>query len=461
MPDGLPHAQPRLHLGHNRSLPIAGLLAAAYALLGLVAVATLARLTPPFQNPDELAHVLRAEQVSQGGVVGIRFTDPHRQAAGGWLDPGAERVYHVFEPLVFQPAHQATRAMFDAGAGIGWDGPPELQYFANTVIYPPALYLPAAVAIGVGHAARWSVMRTLHLARLADGVTAVTLGILAVALAGGAAPLLFGLLSLPMTLSLMASVSQDALLLPTAALAAALLLRLRRAGSGWILAGACLCLALVGAARPAYLPIAALPLLGPALRPGARWLAAAVVATGVLAWAGLVATTTMVNLSDNGLANPGTQLARLMVDPAMVLHIAYDTLQAYGRPYLETFLGRLGWMDLVLPGWVRHLALTGLVLGALTSGAPAQRGAGWLGLGVALAACGAVFGLQYVAWTPLGAGVIEGVQGRYFLPVALLLATALPARPPLPRAVVLVLPAIAVVTFAGTAWEVVGRYYLR
>ena len=461
MQDGLSPAPSRPGARRESALPVAGLLAAAYALLGLLAVVTLARLTPPFQNPDELAHVLRAEQLSQGGVIGTRFADPRGVTAGGRLDPGAERVYQVFEPLVFQPAHRATRTMFEAAAGIGWDGPPQLQHFTNTVVYPPVLYLPAAAAIAVGHAAQLSVMRTLHLARLAGGIVAVALGTLAVALAGGAAPLLFALLSLPMTLSLMAAVSQDALLLPVAALAAALLLRLRSTGGGGMLAAASLCLALVGAARPAYLPVAALPLLGPALRPGTRWLAAALVAAAILAWAGLAAATTLVNLSDSGLADPAAQIARLLADPVLVLHVALGTLRTHGQRLLESFLGRLGWLDLVLPAWLRDLALAGLVLGALTSSAPVRRGAGWLGLGVALATIGAVFGLEYVAWTPLGAGVVEGVQGRYFLPVALLLAACLPSRPLLPRAAGLALPAVAALTLAGTVWQVVDRYYLR
>lgn len=440
---------------------IAALLATAYALLGLVAVVALARLTPPFQNPDELAHVLRAEQVGEGGLIGTRFRQGERLVAGGKLDPGAEALYRVFEPLIFQPGNQATRAMFDRAAPLGWDGAARWQYFANTAIYPPVLYLPAAAALDVGHVAGLSVTRTLHLARLAGGGTAVAVGALALALSGGAAPLLFALLALPMSLSLMASVSQDALLLPVAALAGALLLRSRE-GGGWWLAGACACLVLVGTARPAYLPIAALPLLGPALRLGPRLGGAAVAAAAILGWSALAAAVALVNLSDGGLADPATQLARLEADPALVLHVALGTLHTHGERLLESFLGRLGWLDLPLPAWLRGLALAGLALAALTSCAPrAGRGTRWLGLGVALSAAGAVFALQYLVWTPVGAGMVEGVQGRYFLPLALLLVVCLPARPVLPRHASLLLPVLGAVTLGGTLWEVVGRYYLR
>jgi len=44
-----------------------------------------------------------------------------------------------------------------------------------------------------------------------------------------------------------------------------------------------------------------------------------------------------------------------------------------------------------------------------------------------LLAVGAVFFSLYVIWTPVGAPVIDGVQGRYFLPIAPFLAVAFPA----------------------------------
>jgi len=36
---------------------------------------------------------------------------------------------------------------------------------------------------------------------------------------------------------------------------------------------------------------------------------------------------------------------------------------------------------------------------------------------------------QYVVWTPVGAGDVRGLQGRYFLPAAPLLVLALHRRP--------------------------------
>ena len=470
-------------------------LAAAYLALGLAAVLVLARLTPPFQNPDELAHVLRAEQVEQGGLLGRRFVDQARPAAGGFLDGGALSVYGVFEPLIFQPGHRATAEMFERADTVPWGGKRWWQAFDNTAVYPPFLYLPAAAGIAAGRVDGWPVMRTLHVARLCGGVAAVAVGGVAVWVAGEAAPLAFALLCLPMALSLMAAVSQDALLLPVAGLAGGLLVRLRGAPAGtgaWVAGAApgpasgavssaasgvasgmafwamCVCLALVGMARPVYLPVAVLPLLAGRVAWRTRAAGAAFVAACVLAWVAAAAHWALVNGSEGGLADPAAQVAWLWAEPGRAWQVAALTLRTHGPALLEGFVGRLGWLDLALPAWVRRVAWASLLLGALTSAAPARpgwRAAGTGGRAVAAAAAltsgAAVFAVQYVTWTPVGLGLVMGVQGRYFLPMALLLGAALPGRAVLPRRAALALPALGAAMLGGVVWAVVGRYYLR
>src|SRR5258707_15757554 len=69
------------------------LLAAAYVLYGLVATVFLAINMPPFQNPDEPSHFLRAAQLADGGLVGTRFSTTGADGlshltAGGLGEPG-------------------------------------------------------------------------------------------------------------------------------------------------------------------------------------------------------------------------------------------------------------------------------------------------------------------------------------------------------------------------------------
>lgn len=75
------------------------------------------------------------------------------------------------------------------------------------------------------------------------------------------------------------------------------------------------------------------------------------------------------------------------------------------------------------------------------------------------------FLLEYLTWTPVGQAWVVGVQGRYFLPVAMFLPFMLPAmRNGLPAGNAR-LPRVALATFpivsgVVTIVSVVRRYYL-
>jgi hypothetical protein len=462
-------------LAARRSAPGAShWLAAAFGLYGLVAIPLLAILVPPFQNPDEVAHFLRAAGLADGRVVLSRLTttwpDGRRiTGAGGPSDPGIVRSFLPFAPLPFHPDQRAAAAMW--APKVAWSVARTWEDHSGAAVYPPPFYLPAAAGVLVGRLARMGVTQTLVLSRLLTGLAAVALGTTAIALGGSASVVLFAILTVPMALSLMASAAQDGVMLATAALAGELILRLRR-GAGPTPA-ACTALAvtlgLLGMARPPYLGLV-LGLAGLRLvsRAGRAWAAGAVCAA-TLGWVAIAAIFTAPDLGALVGADPSAQLAYLAHHPLALPMIARRTLTTYGADYLEQFIGRLGWLDTALPAGYHRAAL--IVLGlagvaACIGPRPAARpaGAAWLAAGLGVSVAG-VFALQYLTWTSPGHAVVEGVQGRYFLPLALVGAAGLPAlgTPHLAwprRALVAAVVLFAPVTLAVTMQAVIARYYL-
>jgi hypothetical protein len=76
-------------------------LAGVFVLYGLTATGLLATNMPPFQNPDELAHFLRAAQLADGVPIGTRYqqtqADGSQQiTSGGKADPA---LLMAFEPF--------------------------------------------------------------------------------------------------------------------------------------------------------------------------------------------------------------------------------------------------------------------------------------------------------------------------------------------------------------------------
>ncbi len=416
------------------------LLALAYLVLALPVVLRLAWVTPPFQSPDEAAHVFRAAQIGQGGLIGTRsaWGEP-----GGVTDAGLAAAAGLFEALHFQRHATETPAMACAVRDTVWSAGSRFQGFPNTVIYPPFFYAPEALLIAGARPLHLRVWPTLRVARMVNGILAVTLAAHAIAIAGTGLPLLAVLLSLPMTVGLFASCSQDALLIAVAGWTAAFLSRraqdgARRAG-GWALVS--LGLGAMAAARPPYAAFLLLP-VAIAWTRGRPWpgsWASAGAAVILLGWialgtAGLVSPTR----AGGGLLG-GAQWRYASHHPGALPMAIGRTLVSRVGDFWRSFVGVLGWLDVVLPAPV-YVAIEAVLVGSVVLAVPGAWSLWKRNRALSIAAAWAVAAggllvmvIQYLAWTTAGLGPIDGLQGRYFIPIAMMAAVlAGPARPTRP-----------------------------
>ncbi len=420
---------------------------AAFLALGLPLCLLLALLVPLGEVADESAHLLRAVALLDGQVVGHRETVTYsdgvaRPALGVTVDPAWEVVSRsralapdkVPEP---EPMPAPGRPAFLPLYTIG-------TYF-------PGFYGPAALGIGLGQALGLTPAKAALLGRLADAAAYGALGLAALALARRGRALLFGVLVLPMSLSLAASFNQDALMIATCALAAALLTgdTPRRRGLAAVL------IALVVLAKPPYAAIAAM-LLVPL--PPRFWgsplfwrrvgLAVLAVLPGV-AWTLLVTTriaTPVPRLAyEAGPLWPGPRPApflgtdtgaqvRILLDhPGLLLTLPAQCLFAVKRALVlaQGAIGLFGWADKPLPAFIYAAwgaGLAGLVVLCGRSIRLRRLDLALL-LTAALVTAWLVAISQYLSWTPVGEARIDGPQGRYFLPLIPMLVLAIAPRP--------------------------------
>ena len=452
-------------------------IAAAFALYGLLATILLALNMPPFQNPDEPAQLLRAAQLADGGLIGIRFEvsdadGRHFLQGGGLSDPAVSRALPPFDPLIGDPDRKTTRQ--DGAAQIHWSDARVLTTFPNTAMYPPFFYIPSAIGVALGRTAGATVVQSLVLCRLLTGAAAVAVAGVAIIASGAAAIWIFAILTLPMSLALIASPAPDALILGFAALAAALMLRSqhRPAALGLgALAWLTVSLALVAMARPPY----ALLILALFALPQVSWhrrlLMSAAVCVCVCVWSVITAVTTWSNVGVLVHADASRQLSLLLADPLRIPSLAVATMRHYWRGYVASFIGLLGWMDTDLPWDYRIAALAMLATAAAASALGLRRASGgtsgWLLSAAAiLLATVSVFVGEYLSWTAPGSRMVEGVQGRYFLPLALPVATLLPALGSartnrMHQMLVLAVGLFPVLTIGVVMRAIVLRYYLN
>ncbi|WP_298215471.1 DUF2142 domain-containing protein [Acidocella sp.] len=397
-------------------------MARTYFRLAAFFVILAALLNPPFMIADETNHFFRAVQISQGGLIGERL--PHGEAGGMLAEPVVNFGYG-FDALRFDPAARATLQHLRFSFQKRWRDEVVAANFPNTVIYPPQFYLPAALTLTFTRQLHLRVLQAFYIARLASGLICVALSAFALRIcAPSARPWLLFCLSLPEVTGLYGSLSQDGPFIMCAALAGALLTREQRQRE---LSGATALLAVFVSAKPPYWPLLALPLIL-AARPRRRF-AALLVLLGlatVLAWCvfGLRPLVTPVRHGD---VSPSRQLHYLFLHPGLIPRLFAATFIKGGPSLMAGAVGTVGWIEATLPRWVYALVLgTGLLAASLYVASLPRRWEWRLALlGLAVGAAGAGVALStYLTWDEVGQTNIEGLLGRYFIPLLLCLTPA-------------------------------------
>jgi uncharacterized membrane protein len=400
-----------------------------FVLIATIACLFLAWNMPPFMNADELAHAQRADVTTFGHLIGERVGTPQERVAGGMVDVPLAEAAGVFNDLQFDPTEKVRQADFDEAARYRFDGRIAQTGFPGAAVYPPVFYGPASLGLGFGKALGWRILDSLYLARVLTALSCVAVGFLALQTAGRARLPLFALLTLPMSVSLYSSVSTDGLLLTTTALGVALISRAifeDRALLPKEALLAALCFGLAAATKPPYAALALIFLVAPGLSAKWRGLSAGLAIALCAGWNMWMAAAVRTPTRLPGTAvDPTAQVAHLLAHPETILPIATRTLSEEWDFYVRSFVGVLGWLDTPLPDGVYPFALGGLAL-AFLAALTAWRSTRWslakaLAAPLALVAAGGVFLGMYLVWSDVGLDQVNGVQGRYFLPLAVFL----------------------------------------
>jgi hypothetical protein len=398
-----------------------------FLVYGMPMVIFLALAMPPFQVADEIGHALRADQISRGGPVFQQF--------GGMVDGSLAAIGHLYESMSYHQDVKQTPDLARRAGAIGWPEPDRDEVFQSPAQYGPLFYIPQAIGIWLGRSLGISPTSTLALARVMNGLAACAIGFLALSICRRGLALTFTTLLFPMALSQFASLSQDALIISLSILAVAMASRVlteQRPASTSEFAIFAAIVVSAALARPSNI---ALALLAPAFvtwsdlgwRRKALIGGAAVVLLAV--WFPFQATLLQWLPSEWSVSITG-QLRYIFADPLAFPRALVSSLLAQYEPLLAGMVGRLGWgwTDVIFPNWYYLQAAVVFIcaLAAPGNSGPTLRPT----LIAALTFLGfitALSGALYLSWTKVGKPTIDGLQGRYFLPVIPLLAWPVPA----------------------------------
>jgi uncharacterized membrane protein len=410
-----------------------------YALFTVILTAT---ITPGYQTPDEHSHFLRAEQISRGVFVGkfisLMPTKEHRTSpdgrivypdSGGYYgNQGILLSQYAYHELNFNPDRKVTTAMINNSRKYYWKKDLVLFHFPNTVIYPPTGYIFPTIGVLVGKWMHMTVYDTSILARIINGIGCVIICFFAMGLARRCRLMLFFLLLLPLTISLFASVSQDGMLISAATLLVGLIDHVesgekRKYTTAQILL-LIICISIISAAKPPYF-LLILIFLFLSLTPRMKLYCITIPFLIVLTWG-------LLNLNNYSVswASPEMQI-NTKLQMAYVLHHPFTFIGLYFHwdfyailIKMYEFIGILGWLDLVLPGFYYKLAyfLLFLVFLSIVQFDSEKLRLRMIILFAVFISFLAIMAAQYITWTALESPYLGGIQSRYFIPVIPFLA---------------------------------------
>lgn len=394
-----------------------------YAAFALVAGLSFVAVNAPFQVPDEVGHYWRAAAIAEGAFAprgGAASPSAHvprgvkEIVAATWVDTAGKVDGTVgLERLRRARAIELQRA------------DPVLVKFP--AFYTPVPYLPQATAFWAGSRLNAKPLTTFYAGRVANLVVMIALICAAMVLAPKAAWMFAAAGALPMTLHLAGSLSPDAFTLGAASVALALAVTtIRFAPARYVAAAAGFAL-LLALCKPVYFLLPLIAIWNGNAK-GRKVAAAAVLSIAIFAGvvlSGFAASRATFNMRGAVDVDSSRQLASLATAPLRFARAVTGDYAVNHARYRHELVGRLGWLDVGLPAPLSNLAQLAFLLAAVTAArvvSGPQRGVALLAiLGTLLL----IATSQYLVWTAVGATTIEGIQGRYFIPLVAVAAVVL------------------------------------
>ncbi len=420
---------------------------------------------PPMQGADEPNHLMRAYQISEGGLnsksvtnyrVNFGFDVPSKavENVGGSLPTGiVNYALEAMKRLPGSPNEKYDKKQQQKLANIKNDGTRTTAAFTNTAVYSPVSYAPDLPGIWVARVVGGSPQTVMYAARL----SALVIGLLVIALAIYLMPfgkLPFAVIALlPMSVLQLSIVTADTMLLAFSFLAIALTTKLSFRPKDIDKKEIALLLvvySILALTKPGLFAISLISLgllRNSAITKKKAWLTAgAVILTSLvvaLTWNGIIKNQVIssfesnyqyyhkVGFPDDVIYSYSQQLDFIIHQPFTYLRVLYQSFLTTSFNSVPTsFVGNFGWQDTQLP---LIFVIAGFILIALSIFISSQseeiNQERWLRVLSALSALVVtmIFATSlYLLTVPVKYSSILGyMQGRYFIPSALLLTLAI------------------------------------
>lgn len=389
---------------------------------------TLGIIIPPFNPADEFEHFYRAYEVSAG-----KFTNQvTEQGLGNYIPESIvntvnEARYVNQEGLNYNTIQDAFSIKLN----------PEKETFLRNYAssYPPVIYIPQSLAINIGKLFDASPLMMMYLGRIFNLLVYVSICFVAIKIVPIKKNLFFILAMLPMSIIHAASLSADGITNSTALLFVAYILYLAYGNVEVIIKKHIIIAVAIGIfialAKIVYIPILLLFLIIPIRKFKNKkiyWRNFILVLAGCILpyifWNLLnLSNLSVPDLRVNQAVSPKDQVVFVLTHPLQYLKIMIDTMMAQGSIQLMQMLGKAGSNYLYSPPsiviytFLFLLFIFGIMVNDAEANIVIRGGDTLVFLVIFFSSSILIYTALYVGFTNVGDPIINGIQGRYFIPI--------------------------------------------
>lgn len=394
-----------------------------FLLIGIVFGVLFILVLPPGQSPDDINHYRRAYGITEGSLIADEKVDG-TDAIGSELPIEIES----FESMPSDGSYERLGSALVRGDS----GEKREQAYTNTALYNFMCYLPQVLAALVGKALHMSTMGIAYLMEVFNFTVWVLLVYFAIKLIPKFKSVILFIALLPITLQEATSMAPDALTIGLGFFLVAFVMYLAygykkgRMKNDELVVLYVLAI-MIGFCKIVYYPLVLLYLVIPEERFGGKrqkWIHLSIIfgVTLVLNMAWLAFSSGLLMEFNPGVDSRG-QLIGIVKNPIKYLCVMLRTINASGQLWLSNMLGILiGSFSINLPGGLFFISFAFLIILIMQrdESIELKRFDRIVFICVFMAIVLLIFTSLYLQWTAVGSPIIDGIQGRYFLPILIM-----------------------------------------
>lgn len=395
---------------HNRYLII-------YSILGVIYMATV----PLYMAPDETEHYSRALDVSEGKFISPQNEEGKVKRKLSLPKEWMERMHSQYDIISnFDSKSNNTNYNEDA--------------YDNTALYSPVTYIPQAIGINISKIFTNNNLYISYMARLINFLFILFITYFAIKYTpmGKESMMLISLI--PMNIYESISLSSDGMVVAIIFAMISLVLNLRYTNNSLNKNKLCLLYLLaiiIALNKIVYVPVCLIYFLIPKDKfknSKQYWTNVAILGTMItilsIGWI-LISSRYLIEYRPG--VNSSEQIKFIISNPIRYILIICNTIIKNGESYLSTMFGTsLGWLNIEINRLIIYIYIFSIFFyivkgkkenkNAIENDKITRINMSIICMIISLL----IFTSIYVQWTPVRNLIIEGIQGRYFIPILML-----------------------------------------